>query len=85
MYTVLRHEPGLCFYFDTFVVEQTRRTTEAFPMPPEMLHGQPPAPMRHSRTVTPEETLSAVLRDAGVDDAKQAEYQRRLSALLAGR
>lgn len=30
---------------------------------------------------TPEETL----RQAGIDDARQAAYQRRLSALLAGR
>lgn len=32
-------------------------------------------------TITPEQTL----RDAGIDDARQAAYQRRLSALLAGR
>lgn len=32
-------------------------------------------------TVTPE----MALRDAGIDDARQAQYQRRLSALLAGR
>ncbi|MBI2878933.1 MAG: hypothetical protein HYY19_04335 [Candidatus Rokubacteria bacterium] len=33
------------------------------------------------RTVTPEQTL----REAGIDDARQAEFQRKMSALLAGR
>ena len=32
-------------------------------------------------TTTPEDTL----RDAGIDDARQAQYQRRFSTLLAGR
>ena len=31
--------------------------------------------------ITPEQTLAA----AGIDDARQAEYQRKMSALLAGR
>jgi hypothetical protein len=31
--------------------------------------------------LTPEQTLAA----AGIDDARQAEYQRKMSALLAGR
>jgi hypothetical protein len=30
--------------------------------------------------ITPEQTLAA----AGIDDARQAEYQRKMSALLAG-
>jgi hypothetical protein len=34
-----------------------------------------------SRTISPEDTLHA----AGIDDARQAKYQRRLSTLLAGR
>lgn len=33
-----------------------------------------------ARTVTPEDTL----RNAGIDDARQAEYQRRMSQLLGG-
>ena len=33
------------------------------------------------RTITPERILAA----AGIDDARQAEYQRKMSALLAGR
>jgi hypothetical protein len=32
-------------------------------------------------TISPEDTLHA----AGIDDARQARYQRRLSTLLAGR
>jgi hypothetical protein len=31
--------------------------------------------------ITPEQTLAA----AGIDDARQAEYQRKMSALMAGR
>jgi hypothetical protein len=31
--------------------------------------------------ITPEQTLAAT----GIDDARQAEYQRKMSALLAGR
>ena len=34
-----------------------------------------------TRPITPEETLAA----AGIDDARQAEYQRKMSALLASR
>lgn len=34
-----------------------------------------------SRKISPEDTLHA----AGIDDARQAKYQRRLSTLLAGR
>jgi hypothetical protein len=79
MDTILRHEPGLCCYFDVFVAEQATRITRALPVPPEMFHDRPPT---HTRTVTPEETLSAALRDAPVDDARQAEYQRKMSMLL---
>lgn len=83
MYTVLRYEPGLCYYFDAFVVEQSRRIIQTLSVPSEMLQGRPPMPFeRHGRSVTPEETLSTALRDAGVDDARQAEYQRKMSMLL---
>ena len=34
-----------------------------------------------SEPITPEQTLGA----AGIDDARQAAYQRKMSALLAGR
>jgi hypothetical protein len=37
--------------------------------------------LRRPLTITPEQTL----REAGIDDARQAKYQRRMSALLAGR
>ena len=40
-----------------------------------------PAAGLTERTITPERILAA----AGIDDARQAEYQRRLSSLLAGR
>jgi hypothetical protein len=36
-------------------------------------------------TITPEATARQALWDAGIDDARQAEYQRRMSSLLAGR
>jgi hypothetical protein len=36
-------------------------------------------------TITPEATAREALWDAGIDDRRQAEYQRRLSSLLAGR
>jgi hypothetical protein len=39
------------------------------------------APIITEPTVTPEDTL----RDVGIDDARQAEYQRKLSTVLAGR
>jgi hypothetical protein len=38
-------------------------------------------PVSTSPTITPEATLRA----AGIDDARQAEYQRKMSVLLAGR
>jgi hypothetical protein len=37
--------------------------------------------LRSESTISPEDTLHA----AGIDDARQAKYQRRLSTLLAGR
>jgi hypothetical protein len=45
--------------------------------------GQPAVPQSSWVTgpLTPEQTLAA----AGIDDACQAEYQRKMSALLAGR
>jgi hypothetical protein len=45
--------------------------------------GQPAVPQSSWVTgpLTPEQTLAA----AGIDDARQAEYQRKMSALLAGR
>lgn len=41
---------------------------------------QPPAPAEEP-TITPEHTLRA----AGISGRRQARYQRRMSALLAGR
>ena len=38
-------------------------------------------PAHFTGPITPEQTLAA----AGIDDARQAEYQRKMSALLAGR
>jgi hypothetical protein len=45
--------------------------------------GQPAASRSSwvTEPITPEQTLAA----AGIDDARQAEYQRKMSALLAGR
>ena len=40
-----------------------------------------PAAWVANRPITPEETLAA----AGIDSARQAAYQRKMSALLAGR
>lgn len=75
MYTILRYEPGFCAYFDAFTVEQAARIAQALSLPPDMVHGR-------GRTVTPEARLLAPLRDADVDDARQAEYQRKMSMLL---
>jgi hypothetical protein len=38
------------------------------------------SPALTTRPITPGQTLAA----AGIDDARQAEYQRKMSALLAG-
>ena len=61
-----------------------QRLGEAFRMADAAAAAVLPAPELRAilaPTITPEDAL----RDAGIDDARQAAYQRKMSAMLGGR